>query len=112
MTYKTKDQDPTGVHQQWFTFAEGSMTRKSTRRGIGTKYKLVLRPEKSPAEFDMIEEDMVYPGIYKLEGDMLTIIYCELIKSGRPPDLGAADRDAAFTKFVCIRAKPAGKVER
>jgi uncharacterized protein (TIGR03067 family) len=73
---------------------------------IADELKYKLDPSKSPKEIDLIpqsgpDKGQVYPGIYKLEGDTLTIISVNRPGRKRPGsfDMKANDRIARLYEF-------------
>ena len=68
-----------------------------------TKLKYRLRQDKSPKQIDVMDEKKVYEGIYKLEGEVLTIYIANYPDKKRPAQFKESPESNDYSLMVLKR---------
>ena len=84
----TLDGRPFGLEPLPLTFADGKVTARERDGTVAVTGTYVLNRAKNPAEIDITWAGMIHKGIYKIDGDSLTICIVML----------GLDRPTAFEK--------------
>jgi len=84
-------------------FTESQVSINAGQGGFTRSYR--LDESKSPATIDLTADDGTWPGIYRLDGDTLTI--CLRITAGlRPRVFNSSADDQDLMLFICRRSEP------
>jgi uncharacterized protein (TIGR03067 family) len=95
--------------EQWtFAFHGDQVTIRQTKDAGGHKATFTLDPSKTPKEINLNEVGLVTEGIYKLDGDNLTL--CVVTgsrneKTAARPKEFTADKAHKYSVFVLKRVK-------
>ena len=97
-------------HQRWtfegdFVTVETKLDAKDVRKA---KYRYQLNPLREPPEITLHSEDGLLQGIYKLDGDTLTLATCGISEVERPKGFTREDAGELTSKLVVLTFKRVG----
>jgi uncharacterized protein (TIGR03067 family) len=100
---------PTKELKEWtFQFNGDKVTNSQSKDLKGRPVDYTLDPAKSPKAIDMNDGGLVIEGIYKVDGDALTLCLVTGSRNGktapRPPEF-KADKEKKYSLFVLKRVK-------
>jgi RNA polymerase sigma-70 factor (ECF subfamily) len=91
-----------------FTFARGRTARLEYEMDVPNEpsrkedntFSMSLNPAKSPKEINFYKENFLVQGIYKLEGNRLTICHLGISEADRPQGFTVADSGSDFMPLL------------
>jgi uncharacterized protein (TIGR03067 family) len=114
LTWLTTLTDELGPHQdkeaqEWtFEFKGDKATSRKSQGSAGRPMAYTLDPSKTPKAIDLNDDGLVIEGIYKMDGDDLTLCLVTGSRNGktapRPPEF-KADNEKKYSVFVLKRVK-------